>query len=63
MRRLPPAQRVVAALHYDGFGVKEISGMTGKPEATVRSLLRYARQQLKEMIESDGDTETPDSDL
>ena len=62
LRRLPPAQRVVAALYYDGFSTREISSMAGKTEATVRSLLRHARQRLEEMIETSGDTETSDSD-
>lgn len=52
LRRLPAAQRDVAALHYDGLTPDEIATVLGKPAATVRSLLRYARRTLKEVIAS-----------
>lgn len=52
LRSLPPAQRMAAALYYDGFSTQEISDMLGKPAATVRSTLRHARRQLKEAIAS-----------
>lgn len=58
MRRLPPAQREVAALHYDGLAISEIAQMTGKLENTVRSLLRHGRTRLKEVIQSES-TEAP----
>jgi RNA polymerase sigma-70 factor (ECF subfamily) len=61
LRRLPPAQRAVAALYYDGFSTKEISGILSKTEGTIRSLLRYGRRRLKEMIGSDDDPEATDS--
>ena len=50
LRGLPPEQRTVAALFYDEMRVAEIARLTGKPAATVRSLLRHARKSLKEMI-------------
>jgi RNA polymerase sigma factor (sigma-70 family) len=52
LRRLPAAQRTVAALYYDGLTVPEIAGAMGKPAATVRSLLRHARRSIKEVITS-----------
>jgi RNA polymerase sigma factor (sigma-70 family) len=53
LRRLPPAQRMVAALYYDGLTAEEIAATTGKPATTVRSHLRHARTTLKEVIASD----------
>jgi RNA polymerase sigma factor (sigma-70 family) len=53
LRRLPPAQRMVAALYYDGLTAEEIAVTTGKPATTVRSHLRHARTTLKEVIASD----------
>jgi RNA polymerase sigma factor (sigma-70 family) len=52
LRRLPVAQRTVTALYYDGLTVAEIAEATGKPAATVRSLLRHARRSLQEVITS-----------
>jgi RNA polymerase sigma factor (sigma-70 family) len=43
LRGLPPAQRTVIALFYDGLTATEIAGLTGRPVATVRSHLRHAR--------------------
>lgn len=53
LRRLPQAQRTVAALHYDGLTSEEIAVATRKPATTVRSHLRHARTALKEVIASD----------
>jgi RNA polymerase sigma-70 factor (ECF subfamily) len=53
LRRLPQAQRTVAALYYDGLTAEEIAVATGKPATTVRSHLRHARTTLKEVIASD----------
>lgn len=49
-RRLPLMQRLVLALIYDGFTCREIAEMLGITEATVRSHLRHARNNLKEMM-------------
>ena len=54
IRRLPAQQRQVAALFYDGLSLAEIAEVTGKPVATVRSLLRHARNRLKEVVHSEG---------
>jgi RNA polymerase sigma-70 factor (ECF subfamily) len=59
MRQLPPEQRKVAALFYDGLTQYEIAEVIGKPVATVRSLLRHARIRLKEVIQSQG-LDSPD---
>lgn len=47
---LPPRQRTVMALHYDGFSVMEIADITEQSESTVRSHLRHARTALKQKI-------------
>jgi RNA polymerase sigma factor (sigma-70 family) len=52
LQQLPAAQRVVAALYYDGLSIEEIAAVSGKPAATVRSHLRHARRTLKEVIAS-----------
>lgn len=44
---LPEAQRLVMAWHFDGYGLEEIAELAGKPAATVRSLLRHARNRLR----------------
>jgi RNA polymerase sigma factor (sigma-70 family) len=54
MLQLPPQQRHVAALFYDGLSLSEIAQVTGKPVATVRSLLRHARNRLEEVVQSEG---------
>jgi RNA polymerase sigma-70 factor (ECF subfamily) len=61
LRQLPPAQRSIAALYYDGLSADEIAQATGRPAATVRSHLRHARRALKEVIASDRSrSATPD---
>jgi RNA polymerase sigma factor (sigma-70 family) len=55
LRGLPPGQRAVAALFYDGQSCEEIAELAGKPEATVRSQLRHARRALREVIASERD--------
>ena len=46
-RRLPPAQREVMAWTYDGYRPTEIAALIGKSPATVRSVLRQAREALR----------------
>lgn len=43
---LPLAQREVMAWTVDGYQPTEIAAILGKPPATIRSLLRQARQRL-----------------
>jgi RNA polymerase sigma factor (sigma-70 family) len=50
LRALPSEQRTVVAQRYDGATCKEIAVMTGKPAATIRSLLRNARQTLMKKL-------------
>jgi DNA-directed RNA polymerase specialized sigma24 family protein len=50
LRALPPQQRTVAALFYDGLACEEIAELGGRPPATVRSHLRHARGRLKELV-------------
>jgi RNA polymerase sigma factor (sigma-70 family) len=52
LRGLPPEQRTIVALRYDGATCEEIAEATGKAPATVRSNLRHARKTLKELIKS-----------
>jgi RNA polymerase sigma factor (sigma-70 family) len=50
LRALPPQQRTVIALFYDGMGCEEIAALAGNSPATVRSHLRHARGRLKELV-------------
>lgn len=48
---LPDEQRICTLLYYyDEFSVKEIAGMTGVSENTVKSRLNYARKAIKERV-------------
>lgn len=47
LERLPPAQRQVLAWAIDGYQPIEIAAILGKPPATVRALLRQAREKLR----------------
>ncbi|WP_345512151.1 RNA polymerase sigma factor [Phytohabitans houttuyneae] len=60
LRRLPHEQRRVMAWYYDGFTITEIAAIIGRPEATVRSHLRHARQRLKRELDIK-DAVTPDA--
>jgi RNA polymerase sigma-70 factor (ECF subfamily) len=45
---LPDRQRSAFLLHYyGGFGVREVAGMLGRPEGTVKADLYHARARLK----------------
>jgi RNA polymerase sigma-70 factor (ECF subfamily) len=46
LRSLPDAQRLVFALHVDGYDPAGIAEITGQHPDTVRSNLRHARQKL-----------------
>lgn len=51
---LPPKYRAVIHLfYYEGCTVKDISGLTGQRESTVRSLLTRARQKLRSVLKED----------
>lgn len=51
---LPPKYRAVIHLfYYEGCSVKDISGLIGQKEATIRSLLTRARQKLKSVLKED----------
>jgi RNA polymerase sigma factor (sigma-70 family) len=52
LRALPPQQRTIAALFYDGLACEEIAELVGSPPATVRSHLRHARGRLKGLMTS-----------
>ncbi|MBS5594122.1 MAG: RNA polymerase sigma factor [Clostridiales bacterium] len=55
LRELPDLQRDACTLYYyAGFSVKEIAGMTGAPEATVKSRLFHARKKLRALLLTDG---------
>lgn len=55
--RLPYWQRKVMAWHYDGYTAREIADITGKPESTIRSHLRHAREQLRLVLTERGNDE------
>jgi DNA-directed RNA polymerase specialized sigma24 family protein len=46
-RELPTQQQAVFALHYDGYGDKEIAEILGMKSVTARSHLRHARENLR----------------
>lgn len=49
---LPPKERAAVHLfYYEGYQAKEIAGMTGEAEGTVRARLSRARQKLRAMLE------------
>jgi RNA polymerase sigma factor (sigma-70 family) len=52
LRALPPMQRTIVALFYDGAACGEVAELTGISRATVRSHLRHARRSVKEMMAS-----------
>jgi DNA-directed RNA polymerase specialized sigma24 family protein len=57
--RLPYWQRKVMAWYYDGYSIREIADLTGKPESTIRSHLRHARDRLRLAITDQGRGESP----
>jgi RNA polymerase sigma-70 factor (ECF subfamily) len=48
---------VIVLKHYNDFSYREIAGMLGIPEKTVKSRLFSARQQLKEILTARGVTQ------
>ena len=48
---LPPEQREVFLLREEGFSREEIAGITGAAPETVKSRGRYARRQLRKLLE------------
>ncbi len=51
---LPHKYRTVIHLfYYEGYSIKDISGLTGQKEATIRSHLTRARQKLKSVLEEE----------
>ena len=48
---LPPRQREVLALYYDGRAIQEIAEHLGNKPSTVRSNLRHARETLRKALE------------
>jgi RNA polymerase sigma factor (sigma-70 family) len=51
MRALPPAQRAIMTLTYEGLNTAEISEALKITAATVRSNLRHARHALREQVD------------
>jgi RNA polymerase sigma factor (sigma-70 family) len=58
IRQLPEQQWKVTALYYDGLRTDKIARLLGKPDSTVRSLLRYARKSIREVVQSKDDHAT-----
>lgn len=54
LRRLPPPQRAVLALHYEGgYSVAETAELLDAPVETIRSRLRLARRRLRRELPDD----------
>jgi RNA polymerase sigma-70 factor (ECF subfamily) len=54
LAKLPPAKRAVVVLHdLEGMELKEVAGVVGANERTVRSRLRDARKKLVELLSED----------
>ena len=53
IQQLPPPQRHVMALTYDGYTASEIAPMLQLSRDTVRSHLRHARAQLRKQLSLD----------
>jgi RNA polymerase sigma-70 factor, ECF subfamily len=52
---LPPRLREPFLLHYyGGFGIRDIAGLLGKPEGTIKADLFGARAKLKAALAEDG---------
>jgi len=50
--RLPERHRTALVMfHFSGFGIREISEALGRPENTVKSDLRVAREMLRRKLE------------
>lgn len=55
---LPEKYRItVHMFYYEGYSTAEIAKLTGKTDATVRSLLYRAREKLKNILKEDYDFE------
>ncbi|HUU46210.1 MAG TPA: sigma-70 family RNA polymerase sigma factor [Acidobacteriota bacterium] len=51
IQELPPTQRLILTLHHlDGFGIPELSEMTGMPAGTIKSHLFRARARLRDKL-------------
>ncbi|MFF3403517.1 RNA polymerase sigma factor [Streptomyces sp. NPDC002659] len=51
--QLPPRQREVLALAYDGRSIQEIAEQLGLKPGTVRSNLRHARETLRKALDKE----------
>ena len=58
VRTLPRNQRLAVDLfYYEGYSTGEIAGLLGAREATVRTWLRRARLNLKNLLQEEWDNE------
>lgn len=56
MKALPEAQReTVHLFYYEGYPTAQIAEILGRKESTVRSDLRRARMQLRDLLKEDDD--------
>ncbi len=52
LKELPEREKIILSLFYlEGHRVKEISGILGIPEGTVKSRIFYAREHLKKIYQ------------
>ncbi|MBN7823851.1 RNA polymerase sigma factor [Bowmanella dokdonensis] len=52
---LPFLQREAFVLQQEGFGLQDIAAITGEPVETIKSRIRYARKQLRQLLEINHD--------
>ncbi|WP_232849798.1 sigma-70 family RNA polymerase sigma factor [Bowmanella yangjiangensis] len=50
LETLPFYQREAFMLYQEGFGVQDIALITGENQETIKSRLRYAKQQLRQQL-------------
>lgn len=58
LNRLPPLQRLVFSLHYEGCSTREIATQLGMQDAAIRKNISRARRLLAELVSKVGDDET-----
>lgn len=51
--RLPGEQKDALLLQEQGFSITDIAAITGAGKETVKSRLRYARNQLRDRLENE----------
>lgn len=55
LAKLPFLQREALVLSQEGFGILEISEITGEPTESIKSRIRYAKAKLKQLLRGQND--------